>query len=163
MKTISGLVFFLLLSFSLETTGQENIPELNRKILNYVDKVIGTKVDRGECWDLAYQALTQNHAQWDGKFVYGKEVNPLKDIIYPGDLIQFYKVKIKYTIGNTVTTEVMEQHTAIVYKVLGKGIFQLAHQNTDFSGKKVGLSEMNIGNVVKGKLKFYRPIPENNR
>jgi hypothetical protein len=51
----------------------------------------------------------------------------------------------------------MGQHTAIVYKVLGDGVFEIAHQNTGFSGKKVGISELNINYIVKGKIYFYRP------
>jgi hypothetical protein len=159
MKLKLPFLYILFISITSNCLAQSNIPELNQKILKYVEQVMGKKVDRGECWDLAYQALTQNHAKWDGKFVYGKEVNPAKDEIFPGDIIQFYRVKIKYKSGSTITTEVMEQHTAIVFKVISKGKFQLAHQNTDFSGKKVGLSELNIEHVVKGKMKFYRPVP----
>jgi hypothetical protein len=55
----------------------------------------------------------------------------------------------------------MGHHTAIVYRVIDqeKKIFELAHQNTDFSGRKVGLSEFDLGNVTKGEIMFYRPIP----
>jgi len=56
----------------------------------------------------------------------------------------------------------MEQHTAIVYKVLGNGIFEIAHQNTDFSGRKVGISKLNINHIVKGKIFFYRPTKKRN-
>jgi hypothetical protein len=142
---------------SLNVTAQKKLPDLNKKIIKYVETVIGTQVDRGECWDLANQALTRNNAKWDGIYKYGRQVDPKKDEILPGDIIQFEKVKVKYTNGNTITTESMAHHTAIVYKVYSKGKYQLAHQNTGFSGRKVGLSNLELENVTKGKMKFYRP------
>ena len=130
---------------------------MNKKIIQYVKSVIGTQVDRGECWDLANQALIRNKAQWDGEYKYGKAVNPEKDEIFPGDLIQFKNVKLTYKVGNTIYKETMKHHTAIVYKVLAKGKYELAHQNTGFSGRKVGISTLDLSTVTKGKLYFYRP------
>jgi hypothetical protein len=154
-KLIPLLLF--LFSSSLSLNAQTNIPELNKEIINYVESVMGTQVDRGECWDLANQALTRIGADWDLEYKYGKKIDPNKDRIFPGDLIQFENVKVKYTKGNTTYTEMMEHHTAIVYKVLGKGVYELAHQNTEFSGRKVGLSKLDINTVVQGKMMFYRP------
>ncbi len=143
---------------------QDSIPAANREIINYVNSVIGKKVDRGECWDLANEALIKINAKWDRKFVYGKLLNPEKDVIYPGDIIQFKNVVVEYKIvkGNETqtTTESMKQHTAIVHKVLAKGEFELAHQNTQFSGRKVGLSDLNIKYIKKGKIFIYRPVVE---
>ena len=156
----------LFLIFSLPVTqaiAQENIPELNRRIIEYVESVIDKKVDRGECWDLAYQALNRFNAEWDGKFQYGKLINPKWEPVLPGDIIQFKNVKIRYQITNTTYTEFMKQHTAIVYKVKRKNTFTIAHQNTEFSGRKVGLSDLNLAHVVKGDVKIYRPIPKSNK
>jgi hypothetical protein len=151
--TLSLLLIFL--TFFLNA--QNNIPELNKEIIKYVESVIGTQVDRGECWDLANQALTKVGADWDLEYQYGKKIDPKEDRVYPGDLIQFENVKVKYTKGNATYTEIMEHHTAIVYKVLDKGVYELAHQNTEFSGRKVGLSKLDIKTVVHGKMMFYRP------
>jgi hypothetical protein len=153
-------IFILLVTISISTWSQKKTPELNQKVIKYVNSVIGQQVDRGECWDLANQALNQNNAKWNGEYVYGKPIDPEKDEVYPGDMIQFEKVKVKYINGNVITTETMGHHTAIVYKVYGKGKYQLAHQNTGFSGRKVGLSDLNLENVIKGKMKFYRPEPK---
>jgi len=136
---------------------QDNIPELNQKMIHYVQSVIGTQVDRGECWDLANQALQKVDADWDRSFVYGNAVDPKKNEIFPGDIIQFENVVIKYKKENTYYTETMEQHTAIVYKVKQKGVYEIAHQNTQFSGRKVGVSTLDINTVVDGKMYFYRP------
>jgi hypothetical protein len=157
MKIRSIFIASLLILFSFQIWAQKGTPELNKKIIKYVNSVIGKQVDRGECWDLANQALNQNNAKWNGEYVYGKPIDPEKDEVFPGDIIQFEKVKVKYTKGNTITTETMGHHTAIVYKVYKKGKYQLAHQNTGFSGRKVGLSDLELENVIKGKMKFYRP------
>ena len=158
MRRFVWLIPVFLLGYTPVTFTQKNIPELNQKIIEYVNSVIGKKVDRGECWDLAYQALTRNDAQWDGEYVFGKQIYPRKDEVFPGDIIQFKGVKLKYRKRNTIYQETMPHHTAIVYKVIRKGVYELAHQNTGFSGRKVGISQFELNNVVKGKIAFYRPI-----
>lgn len=158
---MSRKIIYLLLLFSvsiLKASGQGEVPALNKKIVSYVKSVIGKQVDRGECWDLANQALSQNNAKWDGEYVYGDLLDLKKDDIYPGDIIQFKKVKVTYSVGNAIYKETMTHHTAIVYKVISKGKFELAHQNTGFSGRKVGLSTLDLSTIVKGKIFIYRPI-----
>ncbi len=135
----------------------DSIPALNQKILEMVTQQIDKTVGRGECWDLAALVLNQNGAKWDKKYVFGRKVDPVKDCIYPGDIIQFEGVKIKYTIGHAVHTETMPHHTAIIYEVKGKGVFVLAHQNTGTSGRKVGLSGLDLKTIVNGKYQIYRP------
>jgi hypothetical protein len=157
-RIIYLIVIILLLSIDLKA--QRHVPPLNKKVIEYVNSVIGKQVDRGECWDLANQALIKIDAEWDKKYAYGKALNPKKDEIYPGDMIQFEGVKVEYQKDNMILKEEMKHHTAVVYKVLEPGVYQLAHQNTSFSGRKVGLSELRLDSVKKGKLKFYRPTKE---
>lgn len=142
---------------------QDSIPTLNKQIIEYVRSTIGKKVDRGECWDLANKALTLNNAEWDLKYKYGNLLNPKKDIIYPGDIIQFEGVKVKYKKGNSTYTESMEHHTAIVFRIVDKGIYELAHQNTGFSGRKVGLSILDISTIIKGRMSIYRPTKKKDK
>lgn len=144
-----------LASYSVKS--QDSIPAINKQIIEFVKSTIGQKVDRGECWDLANKALTLVGAEWNHEYKYGKLLNPKKDAIYPGDIIQFEGVKVKYKDGNTTYTETMDHHTAIVYRVIQKGVYELAHQNTGFSGRKVGLSTLDINNIIKGKMSIYRP------
>jgi hypothetical protein len=141
------------LSFPCDT-----IPELNQKILELVDMQIGKTVGNGECWDLAALVLNQNGTKWDGAYKFGRKVNPKKECIYPGDIIQFEGVKIRYVKGRTVFTETMAHHTAIIREVKGKGIFILAHQNTAFSGRKVGLSVIDLSTIISGKYQVFRPV-----
>lgn len=149
---------FLLILLLSSFTGAE-IPELNQRIVDYVQTVIGKQVDRGECWDLAFQALNRNNAEWDGQFEYGKRLNPDKDRIFPGDIIQFKNVKITYSVGQMIYKEQMDQHTAIIYKVKGESNFDIAHQNNSFSGRKVGVSSLDLKTIVRGKIYIYRPVP----
>jgi hypothetical protein len=145
-------------AFAFPVNAEETLPPLNSKIIEYVESVIGTQVDRGECWDLAFQALNRIDASWDGKYKYGKQINPKRAEVFPGDIIQFRDVKVRYRTGNTVYTETMAHHTAIVYRVLEDGVFELAHQNTGFSGRTVGLSNLDLSTVISGRMWFYRPV-----
>jgi len=153
------LIIFTLLCFGIYQSAyaQQNIPDLNKQVYKYVKSVIGKKVDRGECWDLANQALILVNADWDKQYIYGNSIDPMNDSVFPGDLIQFENVKIRYTKGNTTYTELMTHHTAVVYKVLGDGVFEIAHQNTEFSKRKVGISELNLNYIINGEIYFYRP------
>ena len=148
---VAGLMVFY------PVVADNDLPPLNRKVVEYVESVIGEQVDRGECWDLANQALTRIDAKWDGRYKYGREINPRRREVFPGDIIQFKNVKVRYRDGNTIYTETMEHHTAIVYRVLKDGVFELAHQNTGFSGRNVGLSKLDLNTVISGRMWFYRP------
>jgi hypothetical protein len=136
----------------------DSIPELNQKIIEIVNQQIGKTVGRGECWDLAALVLNQNQAKWDGRYTFGRKADPEKECVFPGDLIQFEGVKIKYTRDRTVFTETMDHHTAVIYEVKAKGVYVLAHQNTGSSGRKVGLSDLDLKTIIKGKYVLYRPV-----
>ncbi|MEQ9378153.1 MAG: hypothetical protein RIG68_23385 [Imperialibacter sp.] len=156
------IVLLLLLS---SFTFKAELPELNAKIITYLDSVMGKKVDRGECWDLAAGALAYSGAYFDRSSmktvtIYGRELNYKKEEVLPGDLIQFENVELAWKDGNTTYKETMGQHTAVVYKVNGSLNYEIAHQNTGQWGKKVGLSNLNLNNLAKGKLWIYRPIKE---
>ncbi|MES2589406.1 MAG: hypothetical protein V4622_10530 [Bacteroidota bacterium] len=149
------LIFSLFFALSSQTIDSE-IPELNQKIIDFVNQHIGKKVGRGECWDLAQIPLEELGATWDQQYVFGKKINIEKETVFPGDIIQFEKVVIQYTVGNKQITENFYHHTAIVYEVLEKGIYKIAQQNTE-KGKKVTIDLLNTNNKKKGKMIFYRP------
>lgn len=135
------------------------LPPLNQKIINFVKENMNKTVDRGECWDLAAVPLDKFNAKWDGKFVYGKPLDPDKDIILPGDIIQFFNVVFEYKKNDFIYKETMIQHTAIVYKVLKKKEYEIAHQNTSDWGRVVKTSVINLQDLKVGKIYFYRPQP----
>lgn len=157
--------FLILTCLPLSAGSQNDIPDVNNRVISYVKTVIGSTVGRGECWDLADQALTSADAQFDKTsqstiYTFGKLYNPEKEKVLPGDIIQFENVKVSYKEENMIFTENYKHHTAIVYDVKENGSLRLAHQNTSFGGRKVALSKFNSENVKKGKLLFYHPIPK---
>ena len=135
----------------------DSAPELNRQIVALAGKQMGTTVGRGECWDLAALVMRQLNAKWNGEYVFGRKVDPEKDCIFPGDIIQFEGVKLSYRDGNRVYSESMPHHTAIVNEVRAPGIYVLIHQNTAVSGRTVGLSNLRLNTIISGKYTIYRP------
>lgn len=142
------VVFF---AFSLNINAQ-NLPEINKKIIEYVNSVMGKKVDRGECWDLVSKAMKYSEAKWTPPTDFGKILNFEKDEILEGDIIFFEKVTIKFE--NSIQN--FPHHYAVIYKVLDKGKFQIAEQNNN-GVKKVIVSDLNINYKTKGTIKIYRP------
>ena len=54
----------------------------------------------------------------------------------------------------------MGHHTAVINEVVAQGVFVLAHQNTGTSGRKVGLSNLDLKTIIAGKYQIYRPVQE---
>jgi hypothetical protein len=158
MKFVFMLIFFLAYS------QQEPLPPLNAKIVDYLDQVYGTRVDRGECWDLANKALEYAGAYFDKSSrrtinIYGRRLDPQRDEVLPGDLIQFEKVKMEWKADPFTTyREEMKHHTAIVYAVNAPGDFLIAHQNTAQWGRIVRKSRFVMDRVIKGEIFIYRPV-----
>ena len=138
----------------------DSIPELNKQLKDFVSTKIKTKVGKGECWDLAAQALNSVGAKWNGQYIFGSEVYYKTECVYPGDIIQFKGVRIQYQVKGKIYIEMMDLHTAIIYEVKAKGEYILAHQNNAFSGRKVGLSPIKLKDINKGKFIIYRPVKQ---
>ena len=155
MKNVNVLICGFLLIFNLAKAQQtQQLPKVNAAILEYIKTTIGKKVDRGECWDLANQALTHAGAFWTFPSHFGKEVNPAKYTIYPGDIIQFTNVRMKNSKNETWT---FPKHTAIVYEVISTGVYKVAEQNVN-GKRKVQIDDLNCEDKVSGKMIFYRPV-----
>lgn len=154
-----GLAFFTL---AVQKTLPANLRglELNNKVIDFVDTVLGTSVGSGECWDLAQEALDVNLADWTRPTTFGLPLDPETDEIKAGDIIQFRTLKITERLPNGVTkweTLGAPDHTAVVYKVLGKKQYTLAHQNV--GGKRsVMQSNINLAHVTGGQYWLYRPV-----
>jgi hypothetical protein len=147
--------------FSLNVTGKvpANLPgkALDRRILDYVEKVKGSQVGRGECWDLAQEALDENGADWTRNLNYGPKINP-RDA-KPGDIVQFREVKLTEKLPNGGSRwEVlgMPDHTAIVYEVISPLHLRLAHQNIG-GNRTVQITDVNLNNRTAGKFTIHRP------
>lgn len=134
----------------------DSIPELNKKIKDFATSKLKKRVGTGECWDLAAEALLSVNAKWDMKYKFGREINYKAEQIFPGDIIQFENVILNYEMNGRKYTEKMAHHTAIIYEVKNNTNYTLAHQNTGYTGKKVGLSPLDLATLTKGKFKIYR-------
>jgi len=149
-----GLCYFVI---NATNSLPENLPELNinKKIVKLLDSLIGKRIGRGECWDLAQYLLDYYNADWKRLTDFGKELDYKSDKISAGDIIQMYNVKLAY--NNKVKYFGLPQHTAVVYKVISKNHFKIAHQNVE--GKRyVIISDFDLSHLKTGKIYFYRPV-----
>lgn len=156
------MIFYLFISLFLfnpappTTEPCDAIPTLNQNILTFINANLNKKIGRGECWDLAAQALNTHHAKWDGMYSYGTKVDYKSECVYPGDIIQFDRVVVEYKSDGEVIRGEMAQHTALIYEVQSTGKFVIAHQNYN-NNRKVILTPLNMESIKKGKAIIYRP------
>lgn len=151
-------ICFGALSFSAQAQDCKDVPALNQQIVQLAKGKIKKKVGRGECWDLAYFVLEETSAEWDGMYKYGRLIDPKKECVFPGDIIQFENVKVRWKSGNTSNTTTMKHHTAIITEILNEGEWRIIHQNSADHGRKVGESSFYPTHVVSGKVMIYRPV-----
>jgi hypothetical protein len=160
MKGLKFSIAFILLlgalAFKIDQPCSET-PELNKKIIEFVNASLNKKVATGECWDVAAEALNKAGAKWDGNYKFGKEVDYRKTCIYPGDIVQFEGIELKYQKGEAYYIETLTHHTAVIFSVKEKGDYVIADQNTKFSGKKVATHPFVVKDITKGKFTIFRP------
>ena len=131
--------------------------DINSAIVEFTNGKMGKKVGHGECWDLAAEALIAAGATWDGKYTWGLVIDPMKDAVLPGDVVQFENVVFEWETDNSLYRENMPHHTAIIIEVKSPGVFLIAHQNFGEHGRKVGASDLVLAHKKKGNLTVYRP------
>ena len=132
-------------------SAQEDIPALNQKIVAFCDAKMGTKVGRGEPYDLATFSLSYAGADWDPLYKFGKKVYWRSQTIYPGDIIFMWNVTLERN-GEKLKAE---EYTAIVHEVKAKGAYIIAEQNWG-KGQGVNLVELDM-KTFRGGLQFFRP------
>jgi hypothetical protein len=150
---------FLILSFLISNAMRaqcDEVPLINKSILEYVDNSIGKKIGRGECWDLAKGALDFSEGKLVDVYVFGRLLEK-GECIFPGDIMQFENVKTEINNNGLTSFQSFPHHTAIVYEVNSQTDLILAHQNVD-GKKKVVTSQFISTSVIEGDLKIYRPI-----
>lgn len=134
--------------------------DISGSILAYVKRAMGRTVGSGECWDLAQEALDGAGADWTRPLQFGMHLDPDRDEIKAGDIIQFKSVKIERKLengGRFFHTMGAPDHTAIIIGVEGKKRYRLAHQNSD--GKRyVIASDVDLNYMTAGKFWVYRPV-----
>jgi len=150
------VAFIVLLSFAFSAIAQEKLPPANEAVFKYVSMVVGQKIKRGECWELASEALIYAHANWQRPTDFGRLIDHEKESILPGDIIQFENVIFEFKTLNVIKRENKQQHTAIVYKVKGRYDLIIAEQNVNRI-RKVMLNPLNLSTMIQGTIKIYRP------
>jgi len=157
MKSLFIACAFLFPAFNINRSC-DDIPDLNKQLIGFVKTTINTRVGRGECWDLAAEALNHCNARWDKKFAFGKLVDPKKECVYAGDIMQFEGVTVRYEKNGYFYEDIMDRHTAIIYAIKDDGEYVMAEQNTSQAGRKVALHPLNLKNVIQGRYRIYRPV-----
>lgn len=121
------------------------------KIASFCKQNIGKQVGDGECWTLANEAFKASDAKRPGREsrVWGRLVDFKKELIEPGDVVEFRAAKItSYGITGPF-------HTAVVVKGGRRGRCTVAEQN--WSGvKKVRQKSLNLRDLVSGEVLVYR-------
>lgn len=148
----------LLFSFLLPAPATTEIPPTNAKVIAFVKSMMGKKVGRGECWDLAAGALDYANAKWEAPYKFGIPVDYKKATLYPGDIIQINNVTMESKTETSITRWKMIVHTAIVYEVKSKNEIVIAEQNVD-GVRTVMVNTWNLNDIKSGKMDFYRPQP----
>lgn len=110
----------------------------------------GRTVGNGECWTLADEAFKSAGARRLGSDmrVWGRLVNPAKEPLKPGDVIEFQNA---WFTDGTITGSA---HTAVVVKGGSQEHVTIAEQN--WGKKDVRIREMNLAGLRSGKFKVYR-------
>lgn len=132
---------------------QGPISEIQREVVNFAADNIGKRIGRGECWDLADQALRAAGAEPPRGYTFGTQI-PLSEI-QPGDILQF--TSARFDEPGYWTIMGMPNHTAVVHAVGDTRAFIL-QQN--FDGKRhVTTYDLNLNNLTSGSLEAFRPVP----
>jgi len=135
---------------------QASIVATNQAVLAFTKTAIGTTVGRGECWDLAQQALDYSGSVWSKPHQFGFPLSK-SDAILAGDIIQFQSARFEWKNGNRSGWKQLGSpgHTSIVYAVQGSRL-QLAHQNVN-GVRKVFLDSIDLTHIVSGSYQIFRP------
>lgn len=165
---------------------------LNSQVLDYAVGQIGRRVyaspagSKGECWDLAFQALSESGAKtphdYGDTYRWSNQTVELRQAL-PGDIIQYQRFQItvvtekKWTDSDenevTETTEEVytigqPRHTAIIRSVSADGKVEVVEQNMGGRSEthanvyylKAGLIKKGNATIkvsVKGSYLIYRP------
>jgi hypothetical protein len=129
---------------------------LGEQVALFAEAHMDAKVGRGECWDLAMEALNAAGARWDGLYGFGDPVEV--EAVQRGDIVQFEHVVMVHRDAQRVSKDSFGTHTAIVLEVLAPGHFLLAHQNFGEAGRKVSRYTLIMGALTHGSITFFRPV-----
>lgn len=118
----------------------------------------GKKFGQGECWDFAAALLDRTNCDWERPRHFGKAIDPAKEVLQPGDILQFESVQISWKRQNRSGTIFLgfPSHTAIVLAAKGTAV-EIAHQNYN-QVRHVTRLTLDLAEVTQGKWTAYRPV-----
>ena len=131
--------------------GSELLPGTNFRIVAFIREKMGRKVGDGQCWALANEAFKAVGAKrpGTGQRVWGRVVDPEKEEIFPGDIIEIER-------GPEAR---WPHHTAVFYEWIDDDQFVVAEQNWNrrlyITTRKFRVSK--ALQSTKEKYIFYRP------
>ncbi|NQT38717.1 MAG: hypothetical protein HQ581_14565 [Planctomycetes bacterium] len=144
---------------------------LSQDVVSQAETRRGTRVGRGECFDLADESLRAAGARSAAD--YGT-VNATADYVWgalqtstaaalPGDILQFRNVIIEWTRadpdGDYTFLEEFPHHTAVVIAALGEGRLRILHQNWNQTSGNEIVNEhvLRTHGKTQGTIWVYRP------
>lgn len=141
ISIIIGLSLITLASFT-----NVRLHLANKKVLEYVESVMDTKVGVGECSDLIFNAqfyLKKHKITSSSK----------SRKILPGDFISFRNAIFK---GENTHQLTFTEHHAIVYEVIAKKEIIIVHQNHN-DVRIVKKLRLNLNDLSSGKFNITHP------
>jgi hypothetical protein len=129
---------------------EENIPAVNRAVVEFARKAVGTRVRDGDCTRLPEDCLKAAGVGKRGIYRWGRELGPREPWL-PGDILQMERVFVKMPTGSRTN----EHHSAVLEDVSRDSI-TLLHQNAFPLGKVVQRETWPLAGI-RGNLAAYRP------
>lgn len=157
MSTIlTSLTLIVALASPVSAQTRDDLPPLNKKVLQFAVDNIGKSVGDGECATLVTEAYRQAKARMLTKEealarVFGRRLGE-KEKALPGDIVEFKDIRLEGKDGGLETLF----HTTVLYKVKEDGKFVLLHQS---KGVAIAELDMSMFEMKKGELIVYRPVP----
>lgn len=147
-------------------------PSEGQQIVSFVQRSMGSPIDRGECWDVAERgilSISARRPQQSSLYVWGSVITVSQ--LQPGDILQFSNFVMRVTQPDTSWVEQSlgsPRHTAVVQTVFGGGKVTILHQNYDPPGRVVsslaniylaaGTHSSGAVITVQGSVTCYRPM-----
>ncbi len=175
VRVLSVLSAVLLLG--ADTSKGPAVPEVNKKVLAFVEAQLGKQVGDGECATLVVRALQaadvppSSYSFRGREYVWGELVRTvtagtnLTGPALPGDILQFRDAIFKGRTRRGTYEAGYPHHTAIVAAVKNDGkVLEILHQNVggpdDKEGRVVQRATLRFDDLQKGGwVKIYRPQP----
>lgn len=133
-----------------------NVPEVNRKVVQYVQSQYGRQCGDGECSTLAIVALREAQARRDGLYIFGRVLAD-REALLPGDVLQFERARFQAANGGRRRR--MRHHTAVIEEVQGADVVQCLNQNfgSGAAKKTVRRLVLHLNELREGRIVAFRP------